>query len=704
MALLGDDARDDILGVLSAERGDAWRSDRAALWPWQFAHNPHGDGRARFIAAVRGAEVVGVNGVMPVRARVGNALVSGAWKLDLAVLPRARRLGLAAEIVSRIPRLADVSVVFGSAPASVRILRRLGWRPGAAVGAWSLPLRVRAPRDVLRVVRSAAIGALYRVSGATAFDVCVGEWPTDQALDALWASVRAGYACAVERDARYLRWKYRHHPALAYLPVSAWRGGRLAGLFIARPAPDLAVVADWVGPSGDMDLLTTLLREVVRSLDDRGARSVYLETSAPAIALACRELGFGAVDGPPLMHVWPGSARVEGPWFVMTGDSDGDLLHGCGAWKLPAAPTHFGGADLGTPAPLPAVAPRAEPAPRASVSRALRAALVAPQMVRALRWTTRGRAAVFMLHRFVGAEGAPPEHDAEALRRTLEALRRSRIRVLQVDELLRGLREGDRTVDGAVALTIDDGYADILDVAAPVFEAMETPYSVFLATEFVDGGRWFWWDKLEFAFCRAGRRALTTLGCTARWDDTPTSREHGLARMRPLLRALDDASRARELAAICERLEVDVPSVPPPGYHPLKWEEIRALERGGLARFGPHTHGHPNLSREPLGRAREEIVHGAERLRREVARPLEVFCYPYGHRDAFGPREEALVEELGFAAALAAEHGTFTREDVRSSRRFALPRVAWRDDTQYVLRVASGSQRALDALDAPRGF
>ena len=75
--------------------------------------------------------------------------------------------------------------------------------------------------------------------------------------------------------------------------------------------------------------------------------------------------------------------------------------------------------------------------------------------------------------------------------------------------------------------------------------------------------------------------------------------------------------------------------------------EIRQWVAGGQE-IGSHTHRHVNLLETDEPGCREEMVLGKTRLEAVIGRPVEHFCYPYGHYEA---RHVALASELGFATA-----------------------------------------------------
>ncbi|SFU49076.1 Polysaccharide deacetylase [Polaromonas sp. YR568] len=75
--------------------------------------------------------------------------------------------------------------------------------------------------------------------------------------------------------------------------------------------------------------------------------------------------------------------------------------------------------------------------------------------------------------------------------------------------------------------------------------------------------------------------------------------------------------------------------------------EIRQWVAGGQE-IGSHTHRHVNLLETDEPGGRDEMALGKTGLEAVIGRPVEHFCYPYGH---FKARHVELARELGFATA-----------------------------------------------------
>lgn len=308
-----------------------------------------------------------------------------------------------------------------------------------------------------------------------------------------------------------------------------------------------------------------------------------------------------------------------------------------------------------------------------------------------------GRATVFMLHRFDdparGVHGGSPAR----LRESLAYLRRTGHDLLDLEELVRAQIEGRDLGRKAVAFTIDDGYYDHAEIAAPIFAEFECPVTVFVTSGFLDRELWFWWDRIEYAFEHAARTQVRVpLGDQLLAYDLGTPASRGAARhdFTERCKRVPDAVKLAAIAALPEALDVELPVEAPPRYAPMTWDQLRACERMGV-RFGPHTVTHPVLAQTPDAQVRHELAHSWQRLCEEASRPVPVFCYPNGQFTDFGDREIAILREIGMVGAVVGAAGYADARRTRSGPRgpFEVHRFAMPDELPYVVQYASGAER-----------
>ena len=304
---------------------------------------------------------------------------------------------------------------------------------------------------------------------------------------------------------------------------------------------------------------------------------------------------------------------------------------------------------------------------------------------------------VFMLHRFRAPGAAPDGYDPAALRRALAYLRRKKYNVVSIEALLRCNLEGRPVPDRSIAFTIDDGYADHAEIAAPIFAEFDCPVTTFVTTGFLDEDLWFWWDQIEFAFANSPLSTVQTqFGDTTLDYSVRSAAERAVAtsdfvsRCKPI--ANDLKLEAIERLAIAA--EVLLPAKAPACYAPMTWDQLRSCEERGMT-FGPHTVTHPILSRVSDEQSRWEITESWRRLAEEARRPVAVFCYPNGGPSDYSEREIATLEQMRFLGAVVGSAGFVSSRALHlghsgpfQTRRFPFP-----DRISSLVQSVSGVER-----------
>lgn len=343
-----------------------------------------------------------------------------------------------------------------------------------------------------------------------------------------------------------------------------------------------------------------------------------------------------------------------------------------------------------------------------SLSRRLLLQLTGSHVVApALRAAGRGLLSIFMLHRFTDPHLGVVGTDPAALRDHLAYLRRHRYRLLGMTDVLARLADGDAgPAAPAVAFTVDDGYADFARIAAPVFAEYDCPVTLFVATGFLDGQLWFWWDRVTHLFEQTRRSSLAVGRASAglyRWA-TPGERVRVRQDVSRRLEWLDAPEREATILDLSRQLDVELPATPPPAFAPMTWTDVRRTAAVG-ATFGPHTVTHRILSQAPSDAAEREIQESYRRVRQETEAAVPVFCYPNGEARSFGRRELEAVQRAGLRAAVSAVPGyaALSGPPGRGTLApFALPRFPYPVDRPHLVHLASGLARLTQRLRPSR--
>ncbi len=241
---------------------------------------------------------------------------------------------------------------------------------------------------------------------------------------------------------------------------------------------------------------------------------------------------------------------------------------------------------------------------------------------------------------------------------------------LSVKELVNGLI-ADNLPPRAVALTFDDGYADILYNAKPILEELHIPATAFVVSG--NMGEEFWWDEL-------GRMILGTTRTTGelrmrvntqeyKWDlsDTldHTQRYSVVLSIYRVLRRVPESLRQKQLEQI--RIWASGSPNSPTKTRCLTSEELGSLTEGGLIDIGAHGISHTDLSMLSPTQYESEIKTSKEHLERILGKHVRCFSYPNG---ICTQEIKATVKKANYHYACA----SFNDVAWRGSDLFALPR------------------------------
>lgn len=289
------------------------------LWPWQFVER---DAEKDCIAVWYGPEIVGFNGVMPVRIWDGRAERPAKWSCDFVVRPDCRSQGLGQRIKQVLDERTDCLMSMGVSPRAASVLTKSGWRElaGPTVVRYVLrPLRLR--ERLFWAVRRLGPGGGPRPD-AQPLEIS-DALPPPEHCERLWKRTREAIETGVVRDHRYLEWRYLRHPAGAYRYVTIGDRDAPRALVVVRWRGEDLVVVDYVGPFEAADLETVFSRLPATF---PAARGFTARTSDRRLIRAMHAAGWATRGRPTRFFVRDEAGRSASSWYLTSGDSDGDAL------------------------------------------------------------------------------------------------------------------------------------------------------------------------------------------------------------------------------------------------------------------------------------------------------------------------------------------------------------------------------------------
>ncbi|MFI0848067.1 polysaccharide deacetylase family protein [Mesorhizobium sp. IMUNJ 23232] len=224
-----------------------------------------------------------------------------------------------------------------------------------------------------------------------------------------------------------------------------------------------------------------------------------------------------------------------------------------------------------------------------------------------------------------------------------------------------------------VCFTLDDGYRNNAEYAAPIFRKHNVPYTIFITEGFVERTRSLWWETAE---------ALLRKVSSLRFDfgrgeeefplDTPTKKLAAFDRISALIRTDDEDKVVERLDRAARANDIDPLGITADLV--MNAEELWRLGTDPLVRFGAHTRTHVNPRRVGKERLAAEVAGSIDAVERYTGYRPKTFAYPYGFPDAVGEREIQAAAEAGLSIAVTTQPGVLSPKNL--ARPTAFPRVS----------------------------
>jgi peptidoglycan/xylan/chitin deacetylase (PgdA/CDA1 family) len=221
---------------------------------------------------------------------------------------------------------------------------------------------------------------------------------------------------------------------------------------------------------------------------------------------------------------------------------------------------------------------------------------------------------------------------------------------------LRGFLQGEQNLPRRpVVITFDDGYADNLEVAAPIMNRWGIPGTFYVTVGCIDQRRPPWVSRLRYAFFSSQRKE---------WSDD-SGRQWSL---------MDNSKREAAFLNACEQcarktgevqehfvrsIEVFLEAgiIPEENNIMLSWNQARQLLQLGHS-VGSHTLTHPNVAHIDQEQILVELRDSKQRLQAELGQPVPHFSYPCPILQPHWSRQTvAVCRQVGYQTAVTTNAG-----------------------------------------------
>ena len=311
---------------------------------------------------------------------------------------------------------------------------------------------------------------------------------------------------------------------------------------------------------------------------------------------------------------------------------------------------------------------------------------------------TGGIGAILMLHHVREndhSQFAPNQHlqiSPRFLDKVLRNIVRSGFELVSLDEIHHcySQKKLDRNRK-MIAITLDDGYRDNLLNAVPIFRKYNAPYTIYIAPGLIDNRADLWWEDLSAMIAVRDQIRVSMPKGYCEFDVSTLEKKNRVFAelLEWLTNKISEEEQRRIVRELAFMYKIDTKAHCKEQI--MNWGEISELAQDPLCTIGAHTIHHYAIARLDPIVAAWEMRESANILKAELGKMPHHFAFPYGYRQAAGPRDFKIAKELGFKTAVTTQYGVL--KNWHGDQMHALPRVSLNGKFQsvrYVETLLSG--------------
>lgn len=243
-----------------------------------------------------------------------------------------------------------------------------------------------------------------------------------------------------------------------------------------------------------------------------------------------------------------------------------------------------------------------------------------------------------------------------------------------------------------VCFTLDDGYCNNAQYAAPVFRRYNIPYTIYITSGFAERSHILWWEVIEHLLRRTDKLVFD-FGCgqEALHIASTAGKMSAFMRFARFVDSLNEDEAVRKITCLAKEHGID----------PLQMTQsltmdaaqLRQLKEqdGDLVHFGAHSVSHINLAHADEQRINDEIITSANWLKEKLDQVPLSFAYPYGWKTAVNEKCWHAARKAGFEIAVTTQASM--TEPANLNHPQAFPRVSlngYFQKSRYVRALISG--------------
>jgi poly-beta-1,6-N-acetyl-D-glucosamine N-deacetylase len=230
--------------------------------------------------------------------------------------------------------------------------------------------------------------------------------------------------------------------------------------------------------------------------------------------------------------------------------------------------------------------------------------------------------------------------DKDEFEECIRWLKKKGFRFISSHDIERILKKEIAFPQGAVLLTVDDGWQSNVTNVVEVANRHEVPVTIFVATTPAEEGV-YWWSYVQ----QANAQGLSSIS-------------------KKSLKLMPEEKRLGILQEIKKKVF--------PVREAMTVEQIKCVSASPYITIGAHTQTHPVLINCPEKQVYDELTISREKLEAWTNKEVTYFAYPNGD---FSLREIQILQTLNYRLAFSSQPRYLTPESLKDH--FSLPRFGF---------------------------
>jgi len=262
------------------------------------------------------------------------------------------------------------------------------------------------------------------------------------------------------------------------------------------------------------------------------------------------------------------------------------------------------------------------------------------------------------------------EISSNTLEATIKYFKEHNYQAITIDSALK-LINNKTLDDNYVIYTFDDGYKDNFNLALPVFEKYDVPFTVYIATDFINKQLILWWYVLEDILMSNEMISFLIESDTYRYSlKTIKEKEIAFNKISQIIR--------KKLLYNNELIESLLYNYKSDLYEftnelMMDWGEVIQLSKHPLSTIGLHGKRHIPYSILSETQRSEDITESITLLEDKLNYKVKHFAYPFGQKDDICINGIADFNEMGIISAMTTVNGFLTANSLNNAS--IIPRI-----------------------------